>query len=138
MTSIVRRATPSQQSIMRAVIGAVKNALDAHPGYVPPKWLANSVAKRAAGTLTAGWPDVLAARDSASSERGRAVAASTLRLPRLSCCKRKARRGPSLAIRRAPLVSALARPLRRLKQEDPVRAEIYIEVLRLIYRLSRE
>lgn len=138
MTSIVRRATPSQQHIMRAVAGAVKNALDAHPGYVAPKWLANSVAKRAAGTLTAGWPDVLALAEMPVSDVRRAVVLATARFARFSGCRRKARRGPSHAIRRAPLVSALARPLRRLKQEDPVRAEIYIEVLRLIDRLSKE
>lgn len=138
MTSIVRRATPSQRRIMRAVAGAVKNALDAHPGYAAPKWLANSVAKRAAGTLTAGWPDVLALAEMPASDVKRSVVLATARFARLSCCRRKTRRGPSLAIRRAPLISALTRPLREMKKTDPLRAEVYIDVLRLIDRIGRE
>lgn len=142
MTSIVRRATPSQKRIMRAVSGAVKNALDAHPGCVVPKWLANSVAKRAAGTLTAGWPEVLAARDSVSSDSVPGVAAQRwgprgfrglVTKPRrveVSSCKGH--------LPRAKLVGALTRPLRRLKETDPLRAEVYIEVLRLIDKLDKE
>ena len=68
MTSLYNRATPSQKRILRIVEGAVKNAIDAHPGWNVPHNFARSVAKRAAGTLTAQWPDVLAARPSDSAD----------------------------------------------------------------------
>ena len=71
MASLYRRATPSQQRILRIVEGAVKNASDAHPEVLISPRLKRSIAKRAAGTLTAQWPDVLAAR--ASSERSRSL-----------------------------------------------------------------
>ena len=60
MVSLYKRATPSQARILRSVEGAVKNAADGHPSYNLPENFARSVAKRAAGTLTAQWPDVLA------------------------------------------------------------------------------
>lgn len=66
MTSLYNRATPSQRRILRAVEGAVKNAADAHPEMLLTPRFARSVAKRAAGTLTAQWPDVLAAQSERS------------------------------------------------------------------------
>lgn len=59
MVTLAKRATPSQARILKIVEGAVLNASDAHK--VPrDTWLARSIAKRAAGTLTAQWPEVLA------------------------------------------------------------------------------
>src|SRR3990167_6188372 len=60
---------PSQNRIMRAVRGAVKNASDAHPNWKLDRRFVNSVAKRAAGTLTAEWHEVLAARLARRQER---------------------------------------------------------------------
>lgn len=45
---------------MRIVEGAVKNVAHAHPDTNLSDGTARSIAKRAAGTLTAQWPDVLA------------------------------------------------------------------------------
>lgn len=45
---------------MRIVAGAVINAAHGHPEVQIGPQFARSVAKRAAGTLTAQWPDVLA------------------------------------------------------------------------------
>lgn len=60
MATLWSRATPSQYRMLRAIAGAIRNAAHAH--HVPmPKNFARSVAKRATGTLTAQWPDVLAA-----------------------------------------------------------------------------
>jgi hypothetical protein len=53
--------TPSQAQIFRAVAGAVKNAADGHKDWKITKVMAQSIAKRATGTLTANWPVVLAA-----------------------------------------------------------------------------
>lgn len=60
MPSLYKRATPPQARIMRAVEGAVKNASDAH-GWNLDRRVGRSIAKRAAGTLSAQWPEVLAA-----------------------------------------------------------------------------
>lgn len=58
MVTLYKRATPSQQAILRAVEGAIKNVADCHPEYnLGPKF-ARSVAKRAAGTLYAQWLDI--------------------------------------------------------------------------------
>ncbi len=60
MASLWNRATPSQYRMLRAIAGAVRNAAHAHDAALP-RGFERSVAKRATGTLTAQWPDVLAA-----------------------------------------------------------------------------
>jgi hypothetical protein len=64
------RATPSQYRMLRAIAGAVRNAAHAHRLEIP-KSFARSVAKRATGTLTAQWPDVLAATANRRQEGSR-------------------------------------------------------------------
>jgi hypothetical protein len=66
MASLYKRANMRQERILRVVAGAVKNALDAHPKAKIDRKFARSVAKRAAGTLTAQWPEVLALPRAAS------------------------------------------------------------------------
>lgn len=71
MATLYKRATAQQYRILRIVEGAVKNAADAHGANISPR-MRRSIAKRAAGTLTAQWPDVLAAQmpsDRAISQR---------------------------------------------------------------------
>lgn len=48
--------------IFDAVAGAVVNTAHGHKHWRLTETMARSIAKRAAGTLTAEWPDVLAAR----------------------------------------------------------------------------
>ena len=71
MATLYHRATPSQRLVLRMIEGAVKNAFHAHPDLskIPLDKLARSIAKRAAGTLTAQWPEVLARTTRTSSER---------------------------------------------------------------------
>ena len=62
MTTLYNRATPRQAIVLRMIEGAVRNAAHAHPGCtIDDKRIARSIAKRAAGTLTAAWPSMLAA-----------------------------------------------------------------------------
>ena len=95
MSSLYKRANVRQVRILRIVEGAVKNASHAHPEKQIDARMARGIAKRAAGTLTAAWPDVLAlplvASDSQGAEvakpDGARAASSTKagkRLPRLS------------------------------------------------------
>lgn len=60
MTTLAKRATPSQTRILRIIEGAVLNTADAHK-LERDEFIARSIAKRATGTLTAQWPEVLAA-----------------------------------------------------------------------------
>lgn len=51
------------------------------------------------------------------------------------------KRGASMVIRRSPLrklVQRLSRPLRKLKKEDPERAAVYIDVLKMIAKIEEE
>lgn len=61
MTTFVNRATAPQMRIYRAVHGAVRNAAASHKEIQIPPTFAASVAKRAAGTISSQWRDVLAA-----------------------------------------------------------------------------
>jgi len=60
MVSLYKRANARQNRVLKIVEGAVKNAADHHPEFNYTPRLARSIAKRAAGTLTAQWRDVLA------------------------------------------------------------------------------
>lgn len=82
MSSLYKRATPSQRRILRAVEGAVRNVAHVHPDWGLSNIAARSIAKRAAGTLTAQWPDVLAANSTTPSDRaGNETYASSRPLP---------------------------------------------------------
>jgi hypothetical protein len=48
-----KRATPSQALLLRIIEGAIKNTCDAHPDLVISKQYRHSIAKRAAGTISA-------------------------------------------------------------------------------------
>lgn len=60
MSSLYRRASPGQIRLLRIVSGAVRNARDAHPDWPFDDRFETSIAKRAAGTLSAQLADVLA------------------------------------------------------------------------------
>lgn len=55
------RISQAHEKIFRAVEGAVYNTACGHPKWKLTSEMARSIAKRATGTLTANWPDVLAA-----------------------------------------------------------------------------
>lgn len=65
MTTLSRRATPTQKRMLKIITGAVKQTLDHHPDWrsMNSAHLANSIAKRATGTLTAEMPDAFAVSD---------------------------------------------------------------------------
>jgi hypothetical protein len=144
MTSLYRRASPSQARILRIVEGAVKNTIDAH-GDRESRNFARSVAKRAAGTLTAQWPDVLAASSPSDQTAG-----DTMGSPRSLGAHLRKRQGSGghghsrsdenggrlRCSRRPPLrrlqveIGILARNARKAEQFD--RLEALVDALRLI------
>lgn len=141
MASLYKRATPSQRRILRAVEGAIKNAAHAHPEIQISPPHRRSIAKRAAGTLTAQWPDVLAARVGASSESGDGpTLTGPWRQPPQG--SKAAARGALRLAKRTPwrvLIQQLSRPLTELKAAGlNERAEAYIDVLKMIHRLRTE
>jgi hypothetical protein len=73
MSSLYKRANGPQQRMLAIVSGAVLNALHAHPEAPVDRQFARSVAKRAVGTLSAQWPEVLAAQASPSGSAERLV-----------------------------------------------------------------
>jgi hypothetical protein len=86
VSSLYKRATPRQTMVLRMIEGAVRNAAHAHPGRsIDDARIARSIAKRAAGTLTAAWPAMLAAPrvwsegNTTSGPRGVATAARHVR-----------------------------------------------------------
>lgn len=141
MTSLYNRATPAQHRVLRMIEGAVKNAGDAHPEWRLTSNMARSISKRAAGTLTAHWPEVLAASVK-PSERIAGSGANTQSMIRLGFQAT----GPKGDRRTLPRRSPLIRLWKRLayevgaakRAENQLRAEILIEVLKMVAELQRE
>lgn len=133
MATFLARATPAQAKLFRMIEGACVNAAHAHPQWEIDRRFAPSIAKRAAGTIVAGWPDVLAA--SAVSMAG----ADTLLTEPAACgCQgtNTHKWGASHCQRRAPLpllfqqIGKLAQTANRSGQTE--RHQALVDALRLI------
>ena len=140
MATLYNRATPAQFRILRIVAGAVKNAADSHPNISIPPTFARSVAKRAAGTLTAGWPEVLAARTPSSDIAGDILGPSRRSsiIPRFG-----RRRGSGDSIhRRSPyrvLWTNIAAQLWAIKRSGNMeRYTAFVDILKLIDDLEKD
>jgi hypothetical protein len=159
MTTLYKRANPTQKRILKIIEGSVLNTHDAHNMKRDMK-LARSIAKRAAGTISAQWPELLAV-NSRLSEKGtissykcRACERREYLKRKESCRERtivslgdvtlldgKAQRGSSHLVRRSPLLilwHRLKMNLWHLKKEGNLsKAEAYIDLLRMIDKLHR-
>ena len=121
--------------------GAVKNVGDAHPEWRFTPYMARSISKRAAGTLTAQWPDVLAASLKLSEGiAGSFVNTQSPVVPYLGQGRPKG--GRRTCLRRPPLFRLwkdLAKRVGAAKRSGKLeRAETLIEVLKVIAKLQRE
>lgn len=148
VTSLYSRATPSQHRILRAVEGAVRNAAHAHPDYLIDDKFARSVAKRAAGTLTAQWPEVLAASAKSSGTHGQALSELSVRGVRHPVNRaagsqfgKGRERGASHVRRRSPLKilwGQLSQQMRAIKASGNVERELaFIDALRMVDALMK-
>lgn len=145
MASLYKRASTSQRQILRIVEGSVINAMHAHPDYPYSERMARSIAKRAAGTLSAQLAGMLAAESLNGSPSERPVATLVHRRGQRGAkvVKRNAQGRGCLSLRRHPrsskfLVSslgAMAKVARMMGQKE--REETCIEILRLIAELKR-
>jgi len=139
MVSLYKRATPSQTRILRAVEGAIKNTCHAHPDLQISARAARSISKRAAGTLSAQWVDVLALRESVSSDDG-ATAIRVSERRQSPHHGMATERGTSQHSRRPALRHLRSKLAYRMKQikrdEHPEYVRAMIDVLKLISRLE--
>jgi hypothetical protein len=142
MSTLAKRATPSQVKILRIVAGAVINEADAH-GRPRDQRMARSIAKRATGSLSAQWPEILAARSPVPSEGGPDTCLSDHQQVGHSGSGPTNRRSQVTkgAIRSG--VSTSKAPLRLLRRQitsqmwylrryDPAKADAFIEILKMI------
>jgi hypothetical protein len=140
MASLWKTATPSQHVILRIVSGAVRNAAHAHSLDMPRNF-ARSVAKRAVGTLTAGWPDVLAAKRQ-RRQMGRRDAITT-RCPECSYQFGGHSNGGRLGLARRPPILRLwqkfASEMWKIKRGGtPEQHAAHVRVLQLLDQAQRE
>jgi len=91
--------------MLKVIAGAVINVCD-HHGLQRDRKFARSVAKRAVGTLTASWPDVLAAKETRRRHNGSGEIVRSPDLGGSHPVRRPSRRGPSQRLRRSPLCKA--------------------------------
>lgn len=139
MSSLYKRATPSQARILRAVEGAVKNTTDAHPELRIGPQHRRSIAKRAAGTLSAQWLEVLAAREINPSDSDGLIP-GMMGHRRSSETQKAVGRGAANGIRRTSLRHLRAKisyDMKRVRQEEtPDYTRAMIDVLKMIAALQ--
>lgn len=135
MTSLYQRATPAQAMLLRMVEGAIRNAGHAHPEQAPGDKFARSAAKRAAGTISAQWPELLAAcrpSDSADGDN------SGLTPPSIAQLGKRSKRGAAQVASRTPSrtkwiknrIGAMAGQARKAGNAE--RADALADALRVI------
>jgi hypothetical protein len=119
--------------------GAVRNAAHAHPEVRVPERFARSVAKRAAGTLTANWPDVLAAPRAVAELSDMSGSQVGIASANRFYCRKPARGAASPTEGRAPLrflhgrIGRMAGDARR--SGDIARHAALVDVLRIVAEL---
>ena len=152
VVTLAKRATPSQARVMRIIEGAVYNAADAH-GDPRDTWMAKSIAKRAAGTLSAQWPEVLAvstrlpangsiqALGCRACERRQLAARLRERRERTKGVAGPIERRAFQLLKRPPLLilwERIAKQMRSLREIDVARYAANVETLRMIHALRVE
>ena len=135
MSSLYRRASGPQFRMLAIVSGAVLNAAHAHPGHAVDKRFARSVSKRAVGTISASWPELLAAPVPSGAERS---VCHPLRNGSDHLKARGGRHSRPAGPRFAPVVREVAKLIRPAKLAGRTeRAEALIEVMRIIDALAK-
>jgi hypothetical protein len=150
MASLYKRATPFQERLLRAVEGAVHNAAHAHPEFLITDKFARSIAKRAAGTISAQMPGSLAGVTNRSGSATRSskqpvqrTASHLLKAPSGSThSASRAKGGVTSVVKRHSLIPELVKQLsiktgeaRRAKRFE--RVDSLVEVLILIDKLTQ-
>ena len=142
MSTLWKRATARQYRVLKIVRGAVLNAAHAHAEPISHSF-ANSVAKRAAGTLTAQWPDVLAMphqhrQEGVKGTRGKAKAPKVSSYTALGLLK-----GDRLRLHsRSPIKKVMldmASNMRKVNTRGVIaERNSYIKILRLLAQAQNE
>lgn len=148
--TLYKRATPPQARILNIIEGAIKNVADKSGREFDLRY-ARSVAKRACGTLTAQWPEVLATVVPPPGWESKAQLSDAM-IPTTICQgtprsepshpAKRAKAGRSQFTRPSPLrllERDIARQMRDIKNSGNVeRAAAFIDILRLISALRNK
>jgi hypothetical protein len=140
MATLYKRATPAQHRVLRAVEGAVRNAAHAHHRTDISTSFARSIAKRAAGTISAQMPELLAGA-LRSSDKAELAIVTDLGRGALSSSKCVERGSAQVRLSRPPLrkfweaLQKQIKPL-RLAGNDAL-ADAYIEIMKAIAAAQR-
>ena len=137
MASLYKRASASQALILRIVEGACKNVCDIHPELeIPPKFR-RSIAKRAAGTISAQWSELLArGRQPVSARALLRVVMRRVRRSQISMAA-SGERIPMTPFPAQRLIKEISRPLKELRAAGEFeKVEAYITVLKKIDELK--
>lgn len=164
MVTLAKRATSSQSKMLKIIEGAVLNAADAH-NLPRDEFMARSIAKRAAGTLSAQWPIVLAANTRPpksgmtadgkcrACERRKQTATSRARWERVILINGKKTRGTvhslaaqgggrQIVLRRLPLLELWGGLKREMwsvrRSNDAAKFLAYVHLLQMIDKLHRK
>lgn len=161
MVTLAKRASPSQARILRIVEGAVLNASDAH-AMPRNEQFARSIAKRATGTLTAQWPEVLAANTrppkSGPAADGKCRACERRKHATRTRVRRErvkpyngaaadrlpsaAQGAPSQFNRRRPLLELWKRLQQKMwvikRSGDQAKCDAYVDLLRMVDKLHKD
>lgn len=138
MTTLYKRATGPQQRMLKIVSGAVLNTAHAHGASIDRKF-ARGVAKRAVGTLSANWADMLAARATAPSGLAGTIFSASENGAQLDKRREgtpKQRRRPLGLILFNREVSSLIGAAKIAGQHD--RAQALIDCMRIMDRIARQ
>lgn len=137
MATLWNRASGPQYRMLKIVAGAVMNAAHAHPGRQIDERFARSVSKRAVGTISAQWVELLAAPSAAPSGAGRDKLKNALR--RKAQLRRLCKRGPAKGYNSWPplafAVKRIAGEAGRARRDGNLERErAMVEMLRIIKR----
>lgn len=154
MVTLSKRATPSQARILKIIEGAVLNTADAH-SQKRDNSLARSIAKRAAGTISSQWVELLAANTRPSVKGPVEVTNCRACERRAKLAELKARKEFSAQlvqrrlrgkvperVRRFPLLilwERLSREMWEIRRgPDKAKFEAYLHLLKMIHQLHKE
>jgi hypothetical protein len=141
VSTLYNRANPPQHRMLRVIEGAVMNAAHAHREFKVTRTFAKSVAKRATGTLTAQWPEVLAAT-TPSGKAVREYCKDTRRRRKAQPAKPNGRGAVAAPTSRALLRKLHARVSKMISEPkragNTERMNGLIDVCRLLSRLIEE
>jgi hypothetical protein len=140
LATLWKTATPSQYRMLRIIAGSTLNAAHAHGMDISLRF-ARSIAKRATGTLTAQWPEVLAAKHR-PRQKSLDVSLTSSKLRGSNRSKEPSKGGRPSYVRRPPVARAWKEVSARMwcvkNGGSTAECEAYVRALQLLDKAQRE